>query len=79
MEHNYFDDEKWATVEPEWEKLIRWAAPTGMARWAIVPDVPGDMERTFEKWESPLYRTVADAEINPALGCENAQAGSGFA
>jgi len=68
---NYFDEAKWEAMQPEWEKLIRWAAPTGMARWAIVTDVPGDMERTFEKWESRLYRTVADAEINPALAVQD--------
>ena len=71
MTDNWFDDAKWEAMQPEWEKLIRWAAPTGMARWAIVPDVPGDMERTFEKWESSLYRTVADAEINPALAVQD--------
>lgn len=71
MQDNWFDDDKWETVQPAWEKLIRWAAPTGLARWAIVPDVPGNMERTFEKWESSLFRTVADADINPALAVQD--------
>ncbi len=33
-----------------WKALISWAAPTGLARWAIVPDVPGNAERTIERW-----------------------------
>jgi len=47
---NLFDATKWAGIEPVWRQLVRWAAPTGFARWGIVPDVPGDSEATFARW-----------------------------
>jgi len=71
MQNTLFNDDKWNNViETKWRELLRWAAPTGLARWAIVPDVPGDMERTFEKWDS-LFRFVADSEILPALAVQD--------
>lgn len=70
MTHNVFDDDKWAAMEPRWQELIAWAAPTGLARWAIVPDVPGDMEETFVKWDR-LYRYVCDRDILPALAVQD--------
>ena len=54
MSTNEFDDAKWAQNEPQWRKLIRWAAPSIQGcRWAIVPDVPGNADRTIEQW--PQY------------------------
>jgi hypothetical protein len=70
MQTNRFDDAKWESTRLEWEKLIRWAAPTGLARWAIVPDVVGDAERTFERWHE-YYPIVRDSEINPALAVQD--------
>jgi hypothetical protein len=71
MKNNYFNDEKWEVLDTEWRKLVKWAAPTGMARWAIIPDVPGDSVRTLERWESSYFRIVADSEINPALAVQD--------
>lgn len=49
---NAFDDSKWAGIEHAWNRLIVWAEIAPLkARWAIVPDVPGNAERTFERWE----------------------------
>jgi hypothetical protein len=70
METNEFSNAKWNYVEEAWKTLIRWAAPTGLAKWAIVPDVPGNAERTFEKWDK-WHRFVADSEINPALAVQD--------
>jgi len=68
---NEFDHDKWAANEPRWRQLIYWAASAVQRpRWAIVPDVPGDMEETFIKWDKH-YRTVADAEIIPALAVQD--------
>lgn len=71
MGSNYFDESKWAEMEPKWRKLVKWAAPTGLARWAIVPDVPGDADRTLERWESSFYRFIADSEIPPAIAVQD--------
>lgn len=68
---NEFDYDKWATIEPKWRQLIYWAASAvQQPRWAIVPDVVGDMEATFERWDRN-YRTVVDAEIVPALAVQD--------
>lgn len=50
-EANTFDLEKWAKRESAWRRLIMWAqcAPI-KARWAIVPDVPGNADATIERW-----------------------------
>lgn len=70
METNTFNHGKWSEVESAWRALIAWAAPTGLARWAIVPDVPGNAEATMEKWDK-LYRYVADSDILPALAVQD--------
>lgn len=70
MESNTFNDDKWNSTEAKWRQLISWAAPTGLARWAIVPDVPGNKERTLERWDK-LYRHVADSDILPALAVQD--------
>jgi hypothetical protein len=70
METNRFNDELWDMRLHNWQALIRWAAPTGLARWAIVPDVPGDAARTFERWHE-YYPFVRDSEINPALAVQD--------
>jgi len=68
---NEFDFDKWATIEPKWRQLIYWAASAVQRpRWAIVPDVVGNMEATFESWDRN-YRTVVDAEIVPALAVQD--------
>lgn len=49
---NAFDDAKWAGIEHAWNRLVVWAEIAPLkARWAIVPDVPGNAARTFERWE----------------------------
>ena len=49
---NAFDDGKWRAVETDWHRLIVWSQCARIKpRWAIVPDVPGDMESTFRRWE----------------------------
>lgn len=48
---NTFDDAKWAAGEQAWHELIFWAQSSPMKpRWAIVPDVPGNRDRTLERW-----------------------------
>ena len=70
METNTFDEVKWLTVEEHWRQLIYWAAPTGLARWAIVPDVPGNAEATLDRWHR-CHQFVSDAEINTALAVQD--------
>jgi hypothetical protein len=70
MQTNRFDDDKWKATEVQWRSLIRWAAPMGLARWSIVPDVPGDSARTLERY-SQYARSVADCEINPAIAVQD--------
>lgn len=71
MKTNTFFEQQWRVMELRWRELIRWAAPTGLAKWAIVPDVPGDAAKTIEKFESSLFRVVADSEIPPALAVQD--------
>jgi hypothetical protein len=48
---NTFDDDKWASVERAWQRLIVWSQIAAFKPlWAIVPDVPGNASLTFEKW-----------------------------
>lgn len=68
---NTFDHKRYdAEAMPEWLRLIAWAAPTGLARWAIVRDVPGNAEMTLEHYER-YHRVVADAEIPPAIAVQD--------
>lgn len=47
-----FDDAKWARTESKWHMLIVWAQAANLKpRWAVVPDVPGNAERTLGAWE----------------------------
>jgi hypothetical protein len=49
---NVFDDAKWADTEPKWFKLVNWAlSQNTLPLWMIIPDVPGNAERTLERWE----------------------------
>jgi len=71
METNTVDLERYEVeAMPQWLQLLSWAAPTGLARWAIVRDVPGNAELTLEHYER-YHRTVADREINPALAVQD--------
>lgn len=69
---NTFDQDKWEVVKPKWRALIEWAACTAIdrPRWAIVPDVPGNAERTFERWSRYVQRVI-DADIPPALAVQD--------
>lgn len=71
MDTNTFDSERYEVeAMPEWLQLIQWAAPMGLARWAIVRDVPGNACATLEHYEK-YHRVVADAEIPPALAVQD--------
>lgn len=68
---NQFDESKWKTIEPQWEAMIRWAAPSVQRpRWAIVPDVPGNGEATLERFRKYVQRVI-DAEILPAIAVQD--------
>lgn len=60
-EANTFDDDCWATTEPEWQRLLVWSqcAPIKPI-WAIVPDVPGNASETIARWASfaPIVRAA---------------------
>lgn len=48
---NRFDDAKWEVTERAWQRLLVWsqAAPV-RPLWMVVPDVPGNAERTLDRW-----------------------------
>lgn len=46
---NTWDEARWS--EAAWRRLLIWSTTAPQpARWAIVPDVPGDAERTLQRW-----------------------------
>lgn len=48
---NTFDDAKWASTVKRWQQLVVWSqCAVTRPLWAIVPDVPGNAERTLERW-----------------------------
>lgn len=48
---NLFDDAKWSVTEQHWQRLVVWAQVVAIKPlWAIVPDVPGNAERTLQRW-----------------------------
>lgn len=68
---NTFDDDKWVATEQAWRELLFWAecAPI-KARWAIVPDVPGNSKATLARW--PVYApAVTTAGISLALAVQD--------
>jgi hypothetical protein len=68
---NTFDAEKWAKVESGWKRLLFWAqAAPAKARWAIVPDVPGNSAATLARWEQ-FAPVVQRAGIPLALAVQN--------
>lgn len=49
-----FDRARWAQIEPEWYKLLKWAAAQRQRPlWAVVPDVIGNAQATLHQW--PIY------------------------
>lgn len=68
---NSFDDVKWEQTEQAWRELLVWAHAAPMkARWAIVPDVPGNAEATLARW--PQFATaVEEAEIPLAVAVQD--------
>jgi hypothetical protein len=49
---NTFNDAKWAATEQDWLKLLFWSQVAPMKpRWSLVPDVPGNGERTLAVWD----------------------------
>jgi hypothetical protein len=47
---NRWDESRWSV--DAWKRLIFWAeSKQQRPRWAIVPDVPGNAEATFERWD----------------------------
>lgn len=68
---NTFDDEKWAATEDKWRTLIYWAASAiQRPRWAIVPDVPGNRERTLSQW-GQYAGVVQKADIPLAVAVQD--------
>lgn len=71
---NTFDHARWAKNEVAWRRLIVWtqvAAGRGMpARWAIVPDVPGNREGTLERWKT-YAPEVASMDIPLAIAVQD--------
>lgn len=68
---NTFDAVRWEQTETAWRHLLMWAqcAPI-KARWAIVPDVPGDGKATLARW--PIYAPdVVAAGIPLALAVQD--------
>lgn len=69
---NNFDEERWITSGVSaWRNLIFWAqASAQKPLWAIVPDRPGDAEKTLHKWD--LYaHEVMDAGIPLAIAVQD--------
>lgn len=65
-----FDHARWATIEPEWRKLLTWAdAQQQRARFAIVPDVVGDAAATLARW--PLYLPHIHGRFPAALAVQD--------
>lgn len=57
---NTFDHEKWAANEQAWREMLFWSQAAPMrARWAIVPDIPGNSAATLERW--PKYAAEIQA------------------
>jgi hypothetical protein len=68
---NSFDDAKWSAFEFQWRKLLFWAQAAPLkAKWAIVPDVPGDAARTIERW-AQYAPIVQRAGIPLAVAVQN--------
>lgn len=70
-DNNTFDDGKWAANLPAWQGLLNWAcAAPQKCLWAIVPDVPGNRERTLAQW--PIYaERMRHLGIPLALACQD--------
>lgn len=69
--NNVFSDEKWVSAQEEWFRLLFWAqAAPVKPRWSIVPDVPGNAERTLERWQT-YSRYVIDAGFPLALAVQD--------
>lgn len=71
MKDNSFDDSKWKSMESEWRRMLFWATSTSQRpMWAIVPDVPGNAELTFQKW-SEYVGCVAESGIASAIAVQD--------
>lgn len=68
---NTFDSEKWARRKGAWLRMLVWAQSAPMrARWAIVPDVPGNAAATIGRW--PIYAPeVVSAGIPLAVAVQD--------
>lgn len=68
---NVFDASKWATVVPEWVKLLGWASNCEQKPlWGIVPDVPGNGHLTLEQWDF-YYSILLQYGITPAIAVQD--------
>ena len=68
---NTFDKVKWDQVEPAWNRLLFWAQCAPLkARWAIVPDVPGNRDATLSRW-SVYAPIVMEAGIPLAIAVQD--------
>lgn len=71
-ETNDFDEVRWMSEGVHaWRKLLAWSVSNTLKPiWAIVPDRPGDSQKTLAKWEQ-YQREVADAGIPQALAVQD--------
>lgn len=68
---NTFDDAKWRQTETAWRQMLFWAQSAPLkARWAIVPDRPGDGIATCQKW-SQYAGAVASTGIPLAVAVQD--------
>jgi hypothetical protein len=68
---NTFDSEKWQANEHYWRQLLFWAqAAPFPARWAIVPDVPGNADATIAQWGKYAAEVIA-ARIPLAIAVQD--------
>jgi len=68
---NTFDHAKWASVEHLWFELIDWAELNKQKPlWGIVPDVVGDAEKTFQKWDK-FNHYLTERKIPLALAAQD--------
>lgn len=69
QKNNIWHEDRW--IEHKWKILLMWASVATIPRnggyvklpplWAIVPDVPGNSDRTLERWER--YATYVQREF----------------
>jgi hypothetical protein len=68
---NEFDHKKWHSLEEDWKRMLVWTQTQPyQPRWAIVPDVIGDKERTIAQW-SEYAKIIQEFEIPLAVAVQD--------